>query len=83
MSGGGGGGGSVAVSGPRECMENWYPHCGADSYSPHCGSESSASVADAQALHIAELQSITIALTHQLTAHGGICRKDFCVQEED
>jgi hypothetical protein len=84
MSGGGGGGGSSTANGPRECVENWDPNCcAADSFGSHCGSEGSTSVADAQALHIAELQSITIALTHQLTAHGGICRKDFCVQEED
>ena len=83
MSGGGGGGGSSTANGPRECVENWDPNCCADSFGSHCGREGSTSVADAQALHIAELQSITIALTHQLTAHGGICRKDFCVQEED
>ena len=84
MSGGGGGGGSSTANGPWECVENWDPNCcSAGSFGSHCGSQGSTSVADAQALHIAELQSITIALTHQLTAHGGICRKDFCVREED
>jgi len=79
VSSGGGGGGSSTANVPRECVENWDPHC----FGSYCGSEGCTSVADAQALHIAELQSITIALTHQLTAHGGVCRKDFCVQEEE
>jgi hypothetical protein len=82
MRGGGELGGS-STTGPRECLENWDLFYDADSCEPHCGSADNISVADAQAIHIAELQSITIALTHQLTAHGGICRKDFCVKEED
>jgi hypothetical protein len=74
---GGFGGSSTTGPGTRGYLENWDNSC-----EPHCDSADNISVADAQMLHIAELQSITIALTHQLTAHGGICRKDFCVVEE-
>jgi hypothetical protein len=43
----------------------------------------SCSIADAQALNIAEMQSIALALTYQLTAYGGIDRKVFFQQQEE
>ena len=69
--GGGGGGGSSDDYGELDCAENYAPFNG----------PGDCSVADSQALHIAELQSAALALTHQLTAHGGINRKVFFQQE--
>jgi hypothetical protein len=69
--GGGGGGGSSEDYGALDCTENYDPSEAGD-----------CSVADAHALHIAELQSIAMALTHQLTARGGINRKVFFQQDE-
>ena len=53
-------------------MENCHPSEGLGS----------CTVAEAQAQSIADLQSITLALTHQLTVYGGINRKVFFQQEE-
>jgi hypothetical protein len=75
ISQGGGGGCSGASEdyGPLDCTENYDPSEG----------PGACSVAEAQAQHIAELQSIALALTHQLTAHGGINRKVFFQQEDE
>ena len=73
--GGGGSGGCVRSSedyGALECTENYDPSQGAGD----------CSVVEAQALHIAEFQSAALALTHQLTAHGGINRQVFFQQGE-
>ena len=69
MSGGGGGSEDY---GELECTENNDPSDGTGA----------CSIAEARALHIAELQSFALALTHQLTAHGGINRKVFFEEEE-
>jgi hypothetical protein len=75
MSGGGGSSGAVNSEdyGELECTENCDPSEGTG----EC------SIAEARAQHIAELQSLALALTHQLTAHGGINRKVFFQQEEE
>ena len=70
--GSGGGGGSSEDYGALDCTENYDPSEG----SGDC------SVAEARALHIAELQNVALALTYQLTAHGGINRKVFFQQDE-
>lgn len=68
--GGGGGSGASEDHGTLDCMENYAPSGG------------DCCVADAHAQNIAELQSIALALTHQLTVHGGIDRKVFFQQSE-
>ena len=70
--GGGGGSGATEDCGTLDCMENYDPSEGMGV----------CSVKDAQAQSIAELQSVALALTYQLTAHGGINRKVFFQQDE-
>ena len=70
--GSGGGGGSSEDYGALDCTENYDPSEGTGD----------CSVAEARALHIAELQNVALALTYQLTAHGGINRKVFFQQDE-
>ena len=58
--------------GALDCTENYGPAEG----------KGACSVADAHAENVSELQSIALALTYQLTVHGGINRKVFFQQDE-